>query len=110
MILGIFVFWGLRALRATERTDPCANSAIFGLVLLPVAGWIYALLLHWEVRNLVEAGQVIPAYSRLQRLHQVLVIGVVALASVAIGALTSNCARSSPPPAAIEGRHTVGGN
>lgn len=72
-----------------------ASGAVFGLVLLPVAVWIVSLLLHWEIRSIVDQANEVSAYpqlvrmhySRLARLHWSLPFGVTIMAWGIIQAL-----------------------
>jgi hypothetical protein len=85
-VLMIFVWWSLRAMRVQSAALQ-ASAAIFGLMVLPVAVWIFSLLLHWEIRAVVDQTNETTAfprltevhYSRLARLHWGLSLGVTVM-------------------------------
>lgn len=86
-VLVLFIFSTLRTMRVQSPTLK-ASAAVFGLVLLPVAVWIVSLLLHWEIRSIVDQANEVPTYpqiarlhySRLARLHWSLPLGVTIIA------------------------------
>ncbi|MGB6980045.1 MAG: hypothetical protein WCD27_05030 [Candidatus Acidiferrales bacterium] len=87
LVLLIFVLWGVRAIDAMKSASLKASDAVFALVLLPIAIWIYSLLLHWEIRIYVERIGQLPAYSRLAQLHRGLIFSVTLFSYVIIEAL-----------------------
>ena len=86
-VLLAFVFWGRREMNAIRALNPSVSNAILGLILLPVAVWIYSLFLYFEIRTVAESANDLPLYSRLPQLHRSLVFGVTLSCYVIIEAL-----------------------
>jgi len=70
------------------------SGAVLGLMLLPVAVWILSLLLHFEIRALVEQSDDTSYpriadlhYLRLARLQRGLIVGVTIISYGIIEAL-----------------------
>ena len=53
VILLLFVSSGVRAMQS-QPTILKVSQAILGLVLMPVAVWVLMLLVHWEIRGVVQ--------------------------------------------------------
>jgi hypothetical protein len=74
-----------------DAKHQCASSAVLEIALLPLLAWVYALLLHWEIRSLAKTGVDLPPNSRLRQLHQSLVLAVLLLSFMMIEGLRLTC-------------------
>lgn len=69
------------------------SQAVLGLILIPVAVWVIAVIMHWQVRTIIQQmGDETQSPSslperRLARLHYGLVLGVTIASYVIIHAL-----------------------
>ncbi|MGH9760196.1 MAG: hypothetical protein ACREAC_05045 [Blastocatellia bacterium] len=86
-----YIYWGALRMRSMQSTQPCVGNAILALALFPVSAWFYALLLHREIRNLVQAGESIPPQSKLHILVRNLVGYTLLVTFLVAEALTAYC-------------------
>lgn len=99
-VLIVFVLSGIRAIREQSPALK-ASSAIFGLMLLPIAVWIFSLFLHSEIRAVIErADENLPCtqltqlgQSRLSRMHWGMVLGITVVSYGIIQGLMNTVAR-----------------
>jgi len=74
-------------MHAAKSPDLRASEAILGLVLLPVAVWVWSMFLYLEIRNVAERSDSPLRYSRLPGLHSSLILGATLMSYAIIGAL-----------------------
>jgi hypothetical protein len=74
LLVGVFVVWALHVEKAIRSLQPCASNVVFGLVVFALLAWLYGLLLHGEIRSLLKDTERAPLYSRLDQLHQILIL------------------------------------
>jgi hypothetical protein len=93
-ILVLFVASGARSVQLQPQSL-VASQAVLGLVLVPVAVWVLALMTHWEMRAIVrELEDTRSVWIRLHeervaRLHYGLILGVTIASYTIIHALTA---------------------
>ncbi len=65
------VFFTLASVKATHDASAALrpSAATFGLTLLPAAVWAFSLLLHWEVRAVLDLWESPRSFSQLADLH-----------------------------------------
>jgi hypothetical protein len=71
VVTGVVVVLAWSDLRAMhlQTSTLRASAAIFGLTLLPVVVWFFSLLLHFEIRALLEETGEMSVFSRIAALH-----------------------------------------
>lgn len=92
VIVAFFVVSGIRSMQS--QSEPLKTSqAVLGLVLIPVAVWVIAVIMHSQVRTIFQqmedtrqSRSSLPE-ERLARLHYGLVLGVTIASYVIIHAL-----------------------
>lgn len=91
MLVALFELWAFWIQAPMQARGDCASSAVLEIALLPMLAWFYALLLHWEIRNIAKTGVSLPPNSRLHQLHQSLVLVVLVLSFFMIEGLRLTC-------------------
>jgi hypothetical protein len=91
VIVALFLAWAFHVESSLEVRGSCASGAVFGLALLPPLAWVYALVLHWEIRNLIESNIELPPNSRLDQLHQTLVLMTILVSVLIIEGIKLTC-------------------
>jgi hypothetical protein len=77
-VVVIFEFWAFWIQSGMDaRGSYAAVTAVQEIAVLPALAWVYALLLHWEIRNLAKTGMELPPKSRLRELQQALPLMVL---------------------------------
>jgi hypothetical protein len=74
ILLVAFLVWAFRVERSMEILRSCGSGTVLELSVAPILAWVYALILHAEIRNITKADGNLPSNSRLVQLHQSLVL------------------------------------
>jgi hypothetical protein len=86
-VLVAFEVWGVKVMHASNSPGLRSSQAIFGLIVLPVAIWVWSIFLYLEIRISIERSSDYPRHSRLPGLHQGLVLGTTLMSWSIITAL-----------------------
>jgi hypothetical protein len=86
-VLVAFEVWGVKVMHASNSPALRSSQAVFGLLVLPAAIWVWSIFLYLEIRISIERSGDYPRHSRLPGLHSSLVLCTTLMAYEIIAAL-----------------------
>jgi hypothetical protein len=86
-VLVAFELWGVKIMQASNSPGLRSSQAVFGLLLLPAAIWVWSMFLYLEIRTSILPSGVYPRHSRLPGLHWGLVLSTTLISWSIITAL-----------------------
>jgi len=92
-VLIVFLIWAFHIQNSMEARKSCVSGAVLEVALFPPLAWVYALLLHWEIRGMARLNIELPQNSRLSQLHEILVPMTILLSSLIIVGMKLTCSR-----------------